>query len=184
MRQLNRVCDYISWARHWIQGKPYIVANIRDPILHRLGYFESDCKRKQLRILEVGSYRGHSALIWANYGLVTCVDLWHDMLHKRIFDSNIHRFDKNQYISGIRGFSQNVLPTLPRKAFDLIYIDGQHDYQTCMEDLVNSKVLIKPGGLICVDDYDQLEVAKAVSEFTGGIFSEQNGVVWFRSGLA
>lgn len=54
---------------------------------------------------------------------------------------------------------------------DWVYVDGAHSYDECLEDLIASYNLIKPGGWLIGDDYEwQLTrgkpgVTKAVNEF-------------------
>jgi hypothetical protein len=52
----------------------------------------------------------------------------------------------------IEGRSENVLPTLKR-AYDLIFIDGNHSYEGCKADIINCIPLLKKGGVLLLDDY-------------------------------
>lgn len=67
----------------------------------------------------------------------------------------IHRMTSSEFF---KIFKQTV---------DWIYIDGDHSYAGCLQDLENSKNLIKKGGSIFGDDYrkEKLGVKKAVNEF-------------------
>ena len=46
-----------------------------------------------------------------------------------------------------------VLPSLEREAFDWIYIDANHDYSGVKIDLENAASLVKPDGIIALNDY-------------------------------
>lgn len=68
----------------------------------------------------------------------------------------IHRMPSSEFF---KTFDQTV---------DWIYIDGDHSYAGCFQDLENSKNIIKKGGSIFGDDYNKSEkpgVKKAVDEF-------------------
>ena len=52
-----------------------------------------------------------------------------------------------------RGPSASVLAEMPDQSLDWIYIDGDHSYQNVITDLRLSFTKVKPGGLICGDDY-------------------------------
>jgi hypothetical protein len=51
---------------------------------------------------------------------------------------------------------------------DVMYIDGSHEYRAVMTDLEEFKDLLKPGGILWGDDYDQHwpGVMRAVAEFS------------------
>ncbi len=50
--------------------------------------------------------------------------------------------------------------------FDVVFIDADHSYQSCSDDINNWSPLVKTGGLICGHDYahDYPDVKKAVDE--------------------
>lgn len=52
-----------------------------------------------------------------------------------------------------RGFSSEVLNTIPDKSLDWIYIDGNHSYPFVRQDLELSRLKVKEDGFICGDDY-------------------------------
>lgn len=55
-----------------------------------------------------------------------------------------------------KDYSINVLPRLLQigTKFDFIYVDGDHNAQGVLEDMVLSWKLLKMGGLLLVDDYE------------------------------
>jgi hypothetical protein len=55
----------------------------------------------------------------------------------------------------IRDFSQSkdVLSSLKLQQFDLIFIDGNHEYKYVLSDLKNYFPLVKYGGILCGDDF-------------------------------
>ncbi len=57
-------------------------------------------------------------------------------------------------IDHMRGLSVDVLPYLKEISFDLVYIDGDHAYESALFDMLMAQKLVKPGGLICGDDLE------------------------------
>jgi predicted O-methyltransferase YrrM len=60
--------------------------------------------------------------------------------------------------------SQIVLPRLlnDRRQFDLAFVDGNHRFDGVFVDLVFLRRLVRPGGIVIVDDYQLPSVTKAV----------------------
>jgi predicted O-methyltransferase YrrM len=54
----------------------------------------------------------------------------------------------------LRGKSGQILPTLLTESLDIIYLDGSHYYEEVKADLKEAKRLLRPGGLLCGDDYE------------------------------
>jgi predicted O-methyltransferase YrrM len=65
--------------------------------------------------------------------------------------------------------SELVLPALlaEGRQFDFAFVDGNHRFDWVYVDLVFVGRLVKPGGVIFVDDYQLPAIAKAVSFFLG-----------------
>ena len=65
------------------------------------------------------------------------------------------------------GYSQNVLKTLQKNYYDIIYIDGCHTLACTREDTALSWELLKKGGILMVDDYSKEfpDVYQAAQEF-------------------
>lgn len=49
-------------------------------------------------------------------------------------------------------YSYNVLPVMPDDWFDLIYVDGDHSAAACFYDMCHAYRMLKPGGIVIVDD--------------------------------
>ena len=77
--------------------------------------------------------------------------------------SNTHPNAYNTFVNNLenylnritikKGFSDNVLPSLEKESFDIIYIDGDHSTAGVFKDAVNSIPLLKKGGIMIFDDY-------------------------------
>ena len=137
------------------------------------------------RFLEIGSYEGRSAIWLANQldgkGYVDCVDPWigngeHAAPGVAIEDKHT-RFKKNvdifnykhgPRISWCRQFSFDWLVAANNEGFkdefDFIYIDGSHLAKDCLTDCILAWPLLKPAGLMCIDDYtwgDGTDIARS-----------------------
>ncbi len=135
------------------------------------------------RILEVGSWAGGSALLWAEVlsevhggnGEIFCVDPWrgyfemdhHRSRHYRVmrdaletgaifqlFLHNVRTSGYQQIIVPLRGTSRQVFPCLADERFQLVFIDGSHFYEDALFDIDQARRLVADGGLICGDDLE------------------------------
>lgn len=62
------------------------------------------------------------------------------------------RFSNVKKLTLAKGLSQSILPSINQK-FDYIYLDADHSYQAVWEDLNNAAALLRPGGIIGMNDY-------------------------------
>lgn len=144
-------------------------------------YLTQKKQQDNFQILEIGSWIGASALSWAQglkthnnaKGTLTCVDAWQPFFdretHKndvyttmeqalstetayQLFSHNISTLPDTITCQHLRGQSANILPLLREKAFDIVFIDGDHGYTAVSKDIHHSIPLIKEGGIICGDD--------------------------------
>ena len=147
-------------------------------------HFESsrEDRIKVKKILEVGSYEGRSSIFFLNFfNLVnlSCVDTWlgsdeHEIekmsLIENNFDKNISKHDEKVFKFKMKSddfFKNNNV------SFDLIFVDGSHEYKQVLEDLKNSFKNLNLNGFLFIDDYDfkfkgynlTNNVASAVNEF-------------------
>lgn len=53
----------------------------------------------------------------------------------------------------LRGFSWDMIPTLPDRSLDWAYVDAGHDYESVRKDLAALHPKMKPGGIIAGHDY-------------------------------
>jgi predicted O-methyltransferase YrrM len=80
--------------------------------------------------------------------------------------------------AGLRGVVEHVaeesLTALPRlleegRSFDLAFVDGNHRFDGVFVDLVYLGRLIRPGGVVVLDDYQLPAVARAASFFVANL---------------
>lgn len=161
-----------EFTNGWFRGNVFgsgMVVNIPE-------IWNSVLERRDIsRVLEIGSYEGQSACylikrLGTRGGSLTCVDTWAgsaEHTSKIDMDQVERRFDANTQLalSEISDVSVELIKIKERSVtaltqiihadieFDLVYIDGSHNSQDVLFDLVMSFQLLKIGGLIICDDY-------------------------------
>ena len=168
----------------------YFAANLLD----WQSWFAQHITAAPMRALEIGSWQGGSAcwmldrVIGPRGGLLTCIDPFsgsseHSFLPGMMaelgdtlegtFDRNIARTGRAAQLRKIKGYSQDVLPTLHGERFDFIYIDGAHEAKWVIQDAVLCWGLLAPGGYMLFDDVPftfpdrpEQNTARAIDFFT------------------
>lgn len=125
------------------------------------------------RILEIGSFEGRSALwlieniLTGANATMTCIDPWQDSYEKYLtqvgmrdveerFRSNLAEHLKSGKAMIHKRPSYEILPEMIAERvppYDMGYVDGNHYAHFALRDIVEIFELIKPGGLLIVDDY-------------------------------
>lgn len=124
---------------------------------------------KGARILEIGTAFGYSAAVMAlaapSAYLFTLNPKGREVTQAR---QNLARFKR---VAVIEDTSHNFLTNFHRRPFDLIFVDGAHDYEHIRHDLGFWR-LLRPGGLLLFHDYSpeksgrpSADVFRAVNEF-------------------
>ena len=151
--------DGKTFTTNWAAEHFFVWAEL----LHRL-------ERQPVRILEIGSWEGRSALFFLNYlplSHITCVDTFGGNVEHHLdayfaalapkaeaqFDVNLAQFADR--VEKRKGSSATVLPELgiAGRRFDLAYIDGSHMAADVYRDAALTWPLMKSGGVILFDDY-------------------------------
>ncbi len=139
---------------------------------------------RPVRILEIGSWVGSSALTWAQSirtfsphgGSITCVDPWisfsttndlanvslvrtWDELLRSGLAHELFLHNTKSIVAPLtrevrRGKAADILPTLEMGTYDLVYIDGSHYYDDVLQDLKLAAPLLRDGGILCGDDLE------------------------------
>jgi SAM-dependent methyltransferase len=137
---------------------------------HELEKFESwakdkyDTKQRELRILEIGSFKGKTTAILAQFGIVYAVDLWGNVDQG---DKCYNDIGQHHYISFIQNMirlklidrvfpitSTSVfLDTLPNLELDVIFIDAGHFYEDVKKDIGMSFKHLVDDGIMIFHDY-------------------------------
>jgi predicted O-methyltransferase YrrM len=142
----------------------------------------NELKGEKLRVLEIGSWAGQSATIWAQAidkyyqrnGEVICVDPWINYLDNikgdgiieamrnalisgeifNLFNHNIQASGYSDIVFSFRGWSDDRLKMLREDLFDIVFIDGNHIYRAVKQDLENGARILKMNGILCGDDLE------------------------------
>jgi len=147
-----------------------------------------------LRLLEIGSWTGSSALTWAQAidhfcpakGEVLCLDSWDTYIAEEdLARGDIYRSMHSLSSSGIsydlfmhnvqfardsvpvrhfRGKSCDIMPYLCDGVFDIVYIDGSHYYDDVLFDIHQSIRVLKEDGILCGDDLE-LQMSECDQDF-------------------
>ncbi|HDZ28026.1 MAG TPA: class I SAM-dependent methyltransferase, partial [Candidatus Aminicenantes bacterium] len=99
-----------------------------------------------------------------------------------VFRNNLKRFDIDPIL--IIGNSTEIVPLFKDKSFDLIWIDGCHEYESVKKDILNSIPKLKEDGILCGHDFRSAPdvpsncVKKVVKKIFGDNFKVMGGRVW------
>lgn len=148
----------------------------------------------EINILEIGSWAGASTIAWAlairssgRRGTVHCVDFWRpyfdltindDAIYAEmdnaarsgsIFDTfkqNIANAGLSDLVSYTIGDAKDVLPCLTANSYQIVFVDGSHQYEAVLRDILQARRLVTDGGIVCGDDLELLlsEVDPAAHE--------------------
>jgi hypothetical protein len=122
--------------------------------------------KPNLKFLEIGSAVGTSAIeqiknvLTGENANITCLDIWENSELETSFDEQTSPYS-NKIIKA-KSDSKTWLEQNQDKRFDFIYIDGDHSAQGIQSDTALSWPLLKPGGVMALDDVllnDETELA-------------------------
>jgi len=119
-------------------------------------------KKKDISYLEIGSFEGISAYFIYKFfenKSIHCVDTWQGS-NEHGKDTNFKdvefKFDNNlKNIENLYKYknTSDVFFDNNQNFFDIIYIDGLHEYYQVKKDLNNALKCLKEDGIIICDDY-------------------------------
>jgi predicted O-methyltransferase YrrM len=142
---------------------------------------------KGARMLEIGSYLGESARIFAEskkFSKIHCLDLWAGGYDQSDYASQNMAGVEDIFMEFKSEFPDLIVPHKNNSSevsslfddgyFDFIYIDGNHTYESVESDIKACITKIKSGGYIAGHDYDYplYSVKKVVDK----IFSSPDAV--------
>jgi predicted O-methyltransferase YrrM len=112
--------------------------------------------------VEIGSYLGSSAACIAaalrhRGGHLYCVDTWrNDAMTegpRSTFDEFVRNTEKwRAWITPLHGFSSEIAQSFNRD-IHFLFIDGDHSYEGCLEDIRSWFPKVRAGGTIVFHDY-------------------------------
>jgi predicted O-methyltransferase YrrM len=119
------------------------------------------------RVVEIGSFRGRSAIVLADAGVdVVCIDphAGSDRGPQEIaadadrgaadaaaFAANLERAGVTERVRHVRAFSRDALGAVPGPV-DVLFVDGAHRFGPARSDLVLWGARVRPGGRMLVHD--------------------------------
>jgi predicted O-methyltransferase YrrM len=154
-----------------------------------LTYLATEAER-HTSIVEVGAWKGRSTIALAQHtpGQVISIDHWQGSMEHR--DDPVYLWHYleaytdpysvyKQYLTNIAPVQSRVLPIImdslqvarflyrwlgPR--LDMVFLDGEHDYEGVKADILTWREMLRPGGLLCGHNYDDTwkGVVRAVNE--------------------
>jgi hypothetical protein len=114
--------------------------------------------RSNLNYLEVGVFEGR-ATVWMVENIlsdpssrITALDVFPQDLQDR-FEANVVAAGFHGELTTIVGPSQETLRQLQPNSYDIIYIDGSHQADDVLVDVVLSWPLLRQRGILIFDDY-------------------------------
>lgn len=178
-----------------------------NPLDHYPDIFETLIRElKPNVILELGTYKGRSAIQFANlckkYQLSTkiyCVDTWlgsaehenhEDLMKINGWPTMFYQFLANVIHTG----HQDCIVPVPMDTMSnyrlmkngnikvpLIYVDAGHFYESVYADIKYYWEVLEDGGVMIGDDYSWPDVKKAVKDFFGDNFNTANSIKDFNN---
>jgi len=146
----------------------------KDIFLQVISYFNNNYykikSRKQLSIIEIGTYTGASLIEliklipnstgiaidkWKNYNEFELLNVIDNYQVKQSFYKNIKNAGLQDKIQAIQLDSTTALIQFIKdnKTADFIYVDGSHLLLDCYTDLALSWQILEKGGILAIDDY-------------------------------
>jgi SAM-dependent methyltransferase len=181
----------MRWRNWEVYGESFDKHNLKRSIFDEVdgAWFPADCagwltinegtELKRLAagkvVLEIGAFCGRSTICLAQDAKqVYTVDTFDgrgtpaEGETRGTFTNNIARYGFSEKVTSIVGESETVLPKLPH-VFDLVFIDGSHDYESVTRDIELARGVLKQGGILAFHDFETNEpgVTAAVNELCG-----------------
>ena len=119
----------------------------------------------KMRMLEIGSYMGESAMMFASTNLfyeIHCVEPFQGEENYNDSQGYDWEFIENEFKTNTKFFdnivlhkdySYNIINDLEDKSFDFIYIDGNHEQHEVERDITLCLPKLKKDGVIAGHDY-------------------------------
>jgi len=170
------------------QPNPIKIAQSR---WHDLGHLLNDLGFK--KAVEIGVYKGSFTQTLASRAPnmeITGVDAWTSYdnyldyptghLETIAYDEAKIRCAKHPNVKLIKGWSKDVAPTIEDGSLDYIYIDANHSYASCVEDINLWAKKVRVGGIVMGHDYFDVKKHKRLEHLDFGVIQAVNGWVEYR----
>lgn len=77
----------------------------------------------------------------------------------------------------VKGFSMDVVKSFPDNYFDFVYIDGNHEYQHVVDDIVQWTKKVRAGGIVAGHDYIRRKATHKKQEYLMHVIPAVHGYV-------
>lgn len=162
--------EYDFRKRGWWSGRTRIKQRPLDDAL--IAICEATPPR---RYLEIGTREGGSLTAVLRFSrpqpdLIVCCDTWGRALGGTGRGSHAHidRLMDAEGYAGERRFldgrSQDLIPRLRLRNFDVVLVDGDHREGPAREDVANTWPLVRPGGLLVLDDTNAAHIRRILND--------------------
>jgi predicted O-methyltransferase YrrM len=132
-------------------------------------------------ILEIGSFLGSSTctIKEANpHSTLYCVDIWNgetfdkylkgnhqrDFVYEEVRSEKFKWYQNTNHLLNVYAYQMSSYEADFDIKFDMIFIDGDHRYDSIKFDLAKWHKYLKPGGIMCGHDYGFPSTTKAILE--------------------
>lgn len=145
--------------------KPRHGWNSEQEVCNFIGSLISMTKAKT--VLEVGTFEGRTSLEMIKAvplgGYVASIDIVEYMPAE--IKAEIKKEAEGKVFDFFLGNSLKVIPTLPAAHFDLVFIDGNHEYNHLMAEFKACERVLARGGVIAFHDSLHLPDVKRIVEY-------------------
>jgi predicted O-methyltransferase YrrM len=125
---------------------------------------------RPITVVEIGSSRGrstiaagHALLARTKGGTLYAIDPQNDELFEQL-RANVAAARVQSVVNLVRATSREARKEFGDRPVDLIFIDGSHEYEDVRDDLRDWLPLVRPGGIVAVNDPFWWGVARALRE--------------------
>lgn len=167
-----------------------IVTLQRCRVHRRVRYWKNFLEKYNCQnVCEIGVRNGENfdMMIQHNPTLAVAVDAWmndgipgnNDMFYsQRRMDKQYRLFSERMadkpFVKIIRDYSHNAAQQFDNGFFDFIYIDANHTFNGCYQDVVDWWPKLKVGGVMCGHDYEK----RSHKGILFGVIEAVNKFVW------
>lgn len=140
-------------------------------------------------IVEVGSYLGRSTRVLADNtpGKVYALDDWYGPRDVDWMTEEHRAGIYDQFLLNMAGVDDKVIPVRADhnqvvhiyEAPDMVFIDGDHEFENVKRDIDRWLPQVVPGGLISGHDAEKPGVAKAIREAFGAVAVVPGTSIWW-----
>lgn len=128
--------------------------------------------------VEIGVRKGLSAIVWMEKNpemKLTCIDPWLGRQEK-YYKEACDRL-KSDNVTIVRSTSMDALPLFKDSSLDFVHIDGNHEFDYVVTDIVFWSKKLKQGGLMAVHDYIEFHRSGVIDAVRG--YTRCNNIEWF-----